>query len=200
MAKRYLYLIRHGQYTVTPDLPYGKLTRLGVRQAELTGQHLLDVPVKAIYASSMSRALETAQIIAENFYGVPVQPQDVLRECVPTIPPRLEAQLHEYARHAADFNLGDVVVHQMQADEAFDQFFQPLTNHLEGDSHELLVCHGNILRYFICRVLETPADAWANLYILHCGISVVRVDEEGLCTLMSHNATEHLPPRMRTEV
>lgn len=200
MAKRYLYLIRHAQYAVSPEYPHGKLTPLGMKQAELTGQHLLDVPVRAIHSSSMSRAAETAQIIADNFYGIGVQHHDVLRECVPSVPARLEAQLTEYARFAPDFNLSDVITHQMQADDAFEKFFQPVTNHVQGDSHELLVCHGNILRYLICRVLETPIDSWANLYMLHCGISIVRVDEEGLKTLMSHNNVEHIPPKFRTEL
>lgn len=200
MAKRYLYLIRHGQYTVTPELPHGKLTALGEKQAELTGQHLLDVPVSVVHCSTMSRAAQTAQIIADNFYGLQVLPSDLLRECVPSIPPRLEAQLTEYARFAPDFNLGDVVMHRMQADEAFDSFFQPMTNHLGGDSHELVVCHGNILRYMVCRVLGTPVDSWANMYILHCGISIIRVDEDNLRTVMSHNNTEHIPTKYRTEM
>lgn len=200
MAKRYLYLIRHGQYTVTPELPHGKLTPLGEKQAELTGQHLLDIPVNVVHSSTMSRALQTAKIITDNFYGVEIKPTDLLRECVPSVPQRLEAQLTEYARFAPDFNLGDVIMHRMQADEAYDYFFQPITNHLAGDSHELLVCHGNILRYMLCRVLGTAPDAWANLYILHCGISIVRVDEDALRTLMSHNSTEHIPTKFRTEM
>jgi serine/threonine-protein phosphatase PGAM5 len=200
MAKRYLYLIRHGQYTVTPELPHGKLTPLGMKQAELTGQHLLDVPVRAVHSSTMSRAHQTARIIADNFYGIQVQTSDLLRECVPSIPQRLEAQLTEYARFAPDFNLGDVIMHQMQADDAYDQYFQPVENHLAGDSHELLVCHGNILRYLVCRVLGASPDAWANLYILHCGISIVRVDEDALRTLMSHNSTDHIPGKYRTEM
>lgn len=200
MSKRYLYLIRHGQYVVTPELPHGKLTHLGQLQAEHTGKHLLDVPITKIYSSSMSRAVETAELIAENFH-LPegVQQSDSLRECVPSLPLRLEAQIRHYAAHAPDFDLEDIIVHRMQADEAYERYFRPPDNPYLPDSHELLVCHGNLIRYLVCRVLNTTLDAWANLYIIHCSISLIRVDDSGLTTLMYYNNAEHLPNKMRTE-
>src|SRR5690349_9001600 len=200
MAKRFLYLIRHGQYTITPDLPYGKLTALGEQQATHTGAHLLDIPVRAIYSSSMSRAVETANIIAEHFYQIEVEPTDTLREVIPSVPARLAAQINEYARNSADFTLADVVFHKLQADDAFAAHFTPVSDASTGDHHDLLVCHGNLIRYLLCRVLDAPLDAWANLFLLHCSVSVVRVDEMGVMTLMGHNLVEHLPPRLRTEV
>jgi serine/threonine-protein phosphatase PGAM5 len=200
MPKRFLYLIRHGQYLSTPDLPYGKLTRLGEEQADLTGRFLVDVPLRVIYTSSMSRAAETARIINANFYKVPIRQDNLLRECVPTVPPRLEAHYTEYARHSPDFTLADVLTHRMQADDAFSRYFKPPPPGAAADGHEALVCHGNIIRYFISRAMDAPPDSWANLFMLNCGISIVRVDDQGLMTVMTHNNVEHLPAHLRTEL
>ncbi len=200
MPKRFLYLIRHGQYMATPDLPYGKLTLTGEEQADLTGRFLVDVPVRVIHTSSMSRAAETARIINSNFYKLPLRQDNLLRECVPTVPPRLENHYSEYARASADFSLSDVLAHRIQADDAFNRYFKAPPPTATTDGHELIICHGNIIRYFICRAMDAPPDSWANLFILNCGISVVRIDEHGLMTVMSHNNVEHLPSHLRTEL
>lgn len=198
MAKRYLYLIRHGQYSVTPELPQGKLTDTGVRQSIATGLHLLDLPIRRIYASSMSRAVETAQYIADQFHQVVLEQDELIKECVPSVPARLQKQIYEYAKRASDFNLGDIPMHQVQADEAYEKYFQPVK--FKQDVHELLVCHGNIIRYLLCRVLDSPLDAWANFYVQNCSISIVRIDERNVKTIMTVNSVEHLTAEIRTEM
>ena len=200
MPKRFLYLIRHGQYIPTPDFPYGKLTTVGELQADLTGRFLVDVPVRVIHTSSMSRAAETARIINANFYKVPLRQDNLLRECVPTVPPRLEAHYSDYARSSPDFSMADVLAHRIQADDAFTRYFKPPPQNAANDGHELIICHGNIIRYFISRAMDAPADSWANLFMLNCGISVVRIDDHGLMTVMTHNNVEHLPAHLRTEL
>jgi serine/threonine-protein phosphatase PGAM5 len=198
MAKRFLYLIRHGQYAVTPELPQGKLTDLGTRQAIATGLHLIDLPIRRIYTSSMSRAVETAQRVADQFHQVVVEQDDLIKECVPSVPSRLQKQIYEYAKRATDFNLGDIPLHQVQADEAYERYFQPVR--FKQDAHELLVCHGNIIRYLLCRVLDAPLDAWANLFVQNCSVSIVRIDERNIKTIMTVNSVEHLPTELRTEM
>jgi len=59
---------------------------------------------------------------------------------------------------------------------------------LGHDSHEVLVCHGIILRCFVCCALAINVDTWGKLNIDHCGISAMR-------RLLTHNETGCLPPK-----
>ena len=49
------------------------LSELGIRQAEATSAHLADLAVKKIYASPLSRAMETAAIIGKPHNIQPIQ-------------------------------------------------------------------------------------------------------------------------------
>src|SRR5205807_416288 len=70
--KTTLYLIRHAE----PELSFTQmdppLTRLGVRQAELTRDFLAVRPIDCCYSSPTSRALQTASIIAAPYGLTPI--------------------------------------------------------------------------------------------------------------------------------
>jgi len=57
------YFIRHGQKEAVPFDP--PLTKIGVKQAELTAGYLKTIPFKAIVASQKTRVQQTTQIIAK---------------------------------------------------------------------------------------------------------------------------------------
>lgn len=67
-----LLLIRHGEndYVKTGKMagriPGVHLNERGKKQAEALGEALKDVPIKAVYASPLERAMETAHPIAES--------------------------------------------------------------------------------------------------------------------------------------
>jgi broad specificity phosphatase PhoE len=73
-----IYLVRHGQtawnkeeiFRGRTDVP---LDETGLRQAELAGEYFKGMEIHAIYSSPLSRALETAQKIAQ-FHNTKVQP------------------------------------------------------------------------------------------------------------------------------
>ena len=79
-----LYLVRHGQSesneqgicTGQADFP---LTELGRKQARKAAEYLANERIDAAYASNLSRALETAEIIALP-HGIAVVPVPELRE------------------------------------------------------------------------------------------------------------------------
>jgi broad specificity phosphatase PhoE len=73
-----IYLARHGQtawnkeeiFRGRTDVP---LDETGLRQAELAGEYFKGMEIHAIYSSPLSRALETAQKIAQS-HNIKVQP------------------------------------------------------------------------------------------------------------------------------
>lgn len=79
-----LYLVRHGEtdgnvkrwYQGATDIP---LNARGREQAEALGRYFQDFPFQAIYSSPLSRAKETAEIVARP-HGLTVWTYEALRE------------------------------------------------------------------------------------------------------------------------
>jgi len=80
----HLILVRHGETDFNAQLRYQgqmdvPLSHLGQRQAQLVAGRLAGVEIDAIYASDLSRAMETARAIAGKC-GLEVTPESRLRE------------------------------------------------------------------------------------------------------------------------
>lgn len=191
MGQRIIHLVRHGfaAYANTEPKDWdGYLTELGHQQAHLTAKRLAQLPISAIYHSTAGRASETAKILATPFPDIPLHPTPLLRECTPCLPTR---------EFSIDITPEQLQNYKAQAEQAFSQFFQP-TDADTSKRHDLLVCHGNIICYFVCRALQVPPESWGNTTIYNCGISEVLIQETGEMWLVSHNDTGHLPYELRT--
>jgi serine/threonine-protein phosphatase PGAM5 len=198
MSLRTLYLIRHGQYdTGIQHRDGGSLTKLGIEQAKYTAKALASLPITAIYASTMIRAIETAKFISQAAKQE-FQTTDLLREAIPSIPPRIAEHILALMQNDPSFTHKSIHEERKRADEAFERFFVAPSE--AGTAiHELLVCHGNILRYLCCRALDINIDTWAKMNINHCGISSISIDSQGRMRLVTHNETQHLPPQYVTD-
>jgi broad specificity phosphatase PhoE len=192
MSERTIYLIRHGRHdwqSPPPDEFEGGLTDLGREQAALTGKRLRALPIDAIHHSTLRRARETAAIIAAQFPGVPIRASEALCECIPYVSDTLRRRWFS-AMAEREIEEGG-----RQARRAFDQYFKRARG---ADRREIIVCHGNIIRYFACRVLQAPPEAWVNADMNNCGITEVHIEPSGWMRLVSHNDTGHLSYEMRT--
>lgn len=83
MALR-LFLIRHAQTVWNRDRRYqgwqdSPLSEIGRSQAEAVGRALAKEPLKAVYASTLGRARDTAEAIAAH-HGLPVRAEEAFRE------------------------------------------------------------------------------------------------------------------------
>ncbi len=218
MGRKHIFIVRHGQTDPTfhPDDGLGgRLTDLGRAQAARTGQWLAGHPVRAIHHSALRRAAETAQIISQQCPDpLPLHSSDLLREVIPYIPPDF---IDWYLANALALTQNAVDVpprfipwidawpHQTsmeelsrgfdQARRAYDHYFCPSPG---PGSVDVLVCHGNILRYFVVCALQAPLETWINTDIYNCGISEVVIEENGTALLLAHNGASHLPADMLT--
>lgn len=191
MAVRVIYLVRHGQHD--PDNPTGSelgggLTPMGVKQAELAAKMLAKKPITAIHTSSLNRADETAQIIAREMPGITVQQTDLLWECIPTLTAKLHLELPNYTapQSAQD---------KKRAEIAFQKYFKVAKR---NDRHDIIVCHGNLIRYFVTLTLKAEEDSWVRMDMCNCGITQILVQPEGDMALLCHNDWSHLPRDLRT--
>jgi len=188
---RTLYLVRHGDYDQDdprdPDI--GKaLVPLGREHARLVAARLAALPVRfgSLHASSMTRARETATIIAAALPALEPRITSDLRECTP--PTRREDVMRGLEPGEADSC-------RVQLEGAFARYFRPAP---EADAADLLICHGNVIRYFCCRALGVDPAAWLGMTIANCSLTVIQVRADGSMRLVSFDDVGHLPPALQT--
>jgi serine/threonine-protein phosphatase PGAM5 len=188
---RTLYLIRHGHYNYEEDADpdVGKaLIPIGIAQARLVAARLKSIPVTmtGLYSSTMTRARQTAQVINEDFPELEHQKARILRECTPTtwredIMAELEPNEAEECEE--------------QLEKAWAEFFVPST---DGERHDIVVCHGNVIRYFVTKVLGVDTDSWLRMSIGNCSVTIVRIKPDGSFKLLGYADVGHIPPNLQT--
>ena len=190
---RTIYLIRHGEYTPQDDnIPDSEnvLTPLGIAQARLVSARLKSMNVKfsSLTSSTMTRARQTAMVINEDFPDLNLEESDLIRECTPPT-------------WRNDVMAGVNTVHRMECvenlEKAFNKFFIPSTD--ENDRNDIIVCHGNVIRYFVTKVLKVNTMSWLQMTISNCSLTVVRIKPDGTMKLVSFNDVGHIPPNLQTE-
>jgi serine/threonine-protein phosphatase PGAM5 len=190
-AARTIVLVRHGNYVDDPaaDPRLGPhISPIGVAQAHLVGARLAGLPIRfdALYASPLQRARDTAAVIAGNFPGRHFEVVDDLAECTPPTR-RMEITAQEKPE--------DLASCQTQLDRVFARFFHPAAGHEETD---LLVCHGNVIRYLVTRALGVDTTAWLEMSPGHASITRIRVEADGRFKVISVGDVGHLPPNLLT--
>jgi serine/threonine-protein phosphatase PGAM5 len=134
----------------------------------------------------LTRARETALVIRHELDGLEVIESRQLSEC---IPPTWREDV------VADHDRAELVACQEQLEAAFAEFFVPSEREAR---HEVVVCHGNVIRYFVTRVLGVDPLSWLGMSIGNCSLTVVRVNPDGTMKLLSFGDVGHLPPNLQT--
>jgi len=209
-ANRILVLVRHGQYNQegkTDEENY--LTQLGRRQADVTGQRLAllyarylkktdetgkevtDKKNFKLVKSSMTRATETANIILEHLPGdIQHSSCDLIREGPPCPPePPITSwnpEPHEFYQEGA------------RIEAAFRKYFHRAEPSQEKTSVEVLVCHGNVIRYFVCRALQLDPRAWLRMGVHNGSITVLVIKPSGRVSLLELGGAGHFQPDLLT--
>lgn len=165
-SSRTLILIRHGQYVWDPYDPDKRiLTELGRKQAAITSQRLKDLgySYSMLYYSTMPRATETADIMRQNLVGVSSRSCDLMREGAPIRPEPKSRTWHpeSYVRNFKMFfiklmmticnNFEEFFQDGPRIEAAFRKYFYRAPPTQTEDTVEILVCHANVIRYFVCR-------------------------------------------------
>lgn len=188
-AMRTIVLVRHGNYVedAAADAKLGPhLSPLGVAQAHLAGARLAQLPLRfgSMLVSPMLRARDTAAIIGEDFPGRRFDVDPDLAECVPPTR-RVEAMAHEKP--------ADVAACQAQIERVFARYFKPARGQRQD---ELIVAHGDVIRYLVTRALGVDTKAWLEMSVGHASITVIRVEADGRFKVISVGDVGYMPPNM----
>lgn len=207
MATRHLYLVRHGQREpgVGNDDLGPSLTVLGWKQAHQAARRLAALKIDVIHTSSLRRAMETAQILAVEQSNIPIRPSRLLWECLPAMPDfalqwfrahpnpgtaRMPEGMRPWRAVWPEMeNVEQLQTDFEQARQAWEKYFIPAKG---KDRHDIIVSHGNLIRYFVMRALQAPPESWVNTDIYNCSICEITIEANGHPMLISHNDSGHL--------
>ncbi|MFH1650286.1 MAG: histidine phosphatase family protein [Candidatus Woesearchaeota archaeon] len=164
MATKEIYLIRHGESYGNLELKAdactesddSKLTDTGIRQAEALAIKLNEVHFDQIWSSDLARARDTAEIIVRgrNIKAI-VKPE--LREIYRVIvggpfkgarPKRKNEDIQRAEKVWTDIN-------------SF------------AGSRLCIICHGNIIRYFLAKHYKKDPKTMWELKIENCSITII---------------------------
>ncbi|XP_054168278.1 serine/threonine-protein phosphatase PGAM5, mitochondrial-like isoform X2 [Oppia nitens] len=192
VATRHLILIRHGQYNLSGETDnLRKLTPLGRDQAYHVGIRLKDLalPYTRIIQSTMTRATETAQIISQHLPNIPVDSCNFIREGSPIQP---DPPVHHWRPEQKFFEDG------ARIEAAFRKYFHRADPQQKKDSYEIMVCHANVIRYFVCRALQFPPEAWLRFSLHNCSLTWIAIRPSGRVTVYTVGDIGHVPPNKMT--
>jgi serine/threonine-protein phosphatase PGAM5 len=187
----YLYLIRHGFYDEGDprDARVGKaLDSLGRAQAKLTGERLAGLPITMdrLVSSTFTRAMETADIMGEALHMRAVRDSELCECSPPSYRQDYVAVRDSVARDSC----------QSRLIRAWARYVRPAGG--REDRHDVLVCHGNVIRWFVTRALGLPTTRWPDYDIGNCSITAIEVRADGSLRLAAFSDTGHLPTRLQT--
>uniref|UniRef100_A0A1I8PC45 Serine/threonine-protein phosphatase PGAM5, mitochondrial n=1 Tax=Stomoxys calcitrans TaxID=35570 RepID=A0A1I8PC45_STOCA len=192
---RHIILIRHGEYLDLGDSDEThRLTSRGRLQAEYTGKRLHEMGIKwdKVIASTMTRAQETAEIILKE---IDFNPKDVkhcpyIREGAP-IPPQPPVG-HWRPEESQFFRDG------ARIEAGFRRYFHRALPTDKHDTYTLIVGHGNVIRYFVCRALQFPPEAWLRINVNHASITWLTIQPSGNVSIKYLGDTGFIPAKFLT--
>lgn len=185
-ATRNIIMIRHGQYHM--KTPEKSLTSLGREQAVLVGKRLAESGWKfdRVITSTMPRATETASLILEQLPPLPKVTDSLLEEGAP-YPPEPESP-NWRPKQKKFFADGSRI------EAAFRRYIHRASPKQKEDSYEIIVCHANVIRYFVCRALQFPPEGWLRMSLGNGSITWFVIRPNGNVSIRSLGDIGHLPP------
>lgn len=198
-----VYLIRHGEvawnsenaYVGATDLP---LNEHGREQAERLADALKSKEISAVYSSDLSRARETAEIVAGRL-GLEVHTDSALREVnygeweglsENEIAARYPDVYAEWRENPMDIQIpggesfGELVTRALPA-------FQRIVE-THNDHQIAIVAHKSVNRVILCCLLGIDVNLYRRIYQGNSCYNAIRVTQDGGFVVDSINEQCHL--------
>jgi broad specificity phosphatase PhoE len=201
-----LYLIRHGQSAGNAEGRFGghgptPLSKLGEKQAEMTGQALANEGITAIYSSDLSRAVQTAEPLSR-ITGIPIEQRSAFRErnvgvlegltfdeSKETFPEDYYALINRNVHHV--ITNGESYRHLLRRSSG--ELWEILRNHIGGRvaifSHTGAICFLTLHLMDAIR-RDTKQTPW--IVTSNCGINRFEIRGRNNVRVLALNDTRHL--------
>jgi alpha-ribazole phosphatase len=195
-------LVRHGETTGNSSERFWgstdvALSETGIRQAERLRDRLALEPIDVVYASSLNRALRTAEIITTG-RGPEVIPCPELREIDFGLIEGLNFTeiTRDYPELAAAWFTSELAL-SFPGGESITDLNDRVTgfiSRLEAHGQEenvLIVAHSGVLRLLLCNLMDLPLRHWRQLRLGLASLSVLDTYPE-IAILSLLNDLSHL--------
>jgi len=188
---RTIFFIRHGQYHDQKEEREEKLlTDLGKEQAHLAGKRLqaMGFNYSKVLISTMPRAKETGEIILQYLGDPEVVYSELIEEGnpgsrIPSSKPWSEEKYGESAR---------------RIERGFHEFVHRCDADVTEPQIDVMVCHANVIRSYVCRALQIPTECWLRFGGYNAGITGIKISRGGGCSLIFLGDIGFIPPEKVT--
>lgn len=187
----FVYLVRHGIYdldtTVTDDRVGNALNAMGHEQARLTGERLAGLGLKfdRLISSEFLRAAQTADDMGKAMKMTPTR-DGVLNECTST---------NSNARLMAREKPADIASCDSARTVMWERYFKPTP---DRDTYDVLVCHGNVIRWAQVRAYGADLKNWISLDCGNASLTIISVRPDGTIRPVMYSDVGHLPVEKQT--
>ena len=206
--KTRIYLVRHAQARGNVEMTFqghtdSGLTDAGREQLTFLQQRFAKVPIDAVYASPLERAMLTAQAIAAP-HGLPVQPDPGLIEidggemegqAWAALPERYPEQIDNWYHCPEKFDppKGESMQHvYARAIAAVERIARA-----NPGRQVAAATHGGFLRCYLCYLRYADISGLRQMHLIeNTGVNVVEFDEAFRPVLIDENDYSHLPERL----
>ncbi|TWT97951.1 Phosphoserine phosphatase 1 [Botrimarina colliarenosi] len=200
-----MYLLRHGATPpnlVEPPVMQGDgvdepLAPIGRDQATRVAAALADRPIRAIYASPMLRAMETASLVAER-HGLPVEPIDSIREVKvgiwegsnwPEVERNYPAEYRAFRDDPGKNGYPGGETLQQLLDRVTAAFGELMGRH--AGEEIVVAAHSVVNRVYVGSLLDISLAKGYFIPQANCCVNIVRW-RDGKAKLLTFNAIGHL--------
>lgn len=198
-----LLLVRHGEtdwnrqhrHQGQRDIP---LNDLGRRQVLAVSKRLANEPIKAIYASDLKRAWDTATAISTFHDGVKIDKEIRLREMnfgewegltwseIQASEPSVIDNWSKYLAEPGPPGGENIVRFARRIQDAIDEIIN-----CHPDENVLVVAHGGTLMVLVCLMLDHPIEKYWQFRVDKASLSEIDVFSDGVI-INQLNDTSHL--------
>ena len=191
--------IRHGQYISAENDEDKILTDIGREQALVTGKRLanMDIIYDKIICSKLTRAIETTDIIYNELIkndkysnGIDIIYDADLNEGKPIIC----IPFDEKRRDRDKWN--ELI--ERDSDRINNGFNKYIKRSTLKNENILYIGHGNVIRYYMCKILQIPGQAWLRWSINNCSISTAKLSKSGTNGIRRWSDVGHFDDRLKT--
>ena len=134
----------------------------------------------------MTRAQQTASLIRQALpENVPVKSDDPLLAEGSPYPPEPPTSFRPEQKWFAD---------GARIEAAFRKYFHRADIEQTEDSYEVIVCHANVIRYFVCRAMQIPPEAWLRLSLKHASMTSITIRPSGKVSVRGIGEAGHFEP------
>lgn len=181
-VRHQIVLIRHGQYEPGGTDADRILTPLGREQATCAGKRLRELvdakqikPIKYVFYSPMQRASETHALIQ------PHLPPSILPHHVKPCSMIMEGAVCRPSPKHDSWNPTDeeFIKDGARVHAAFLHHVHRAADDEDQSYSTILVCHGNVIRYFAMRALQLPTDAWLRTSVANASMTILDISPSG---------------------